>query len=208
MAFPSFRLFLAFTSLLLVAIAQTNLPDVPPGVFNVSARIAIQASKCAAWDVLNDLPKYSEWNPYTRSAIMVTLDNMTLTNQRPVEDARLILRVQSPPLPLPVDSKTPDNILNTQIAFENITHVQPELGRVAWKYVASEEFLDAERWQAVSDLGNGSVLYESREVFSGLAAEFLKETNQVNLQKGFDGQAQGLKLYLEEKRSSGVDNNC
>ena len=125
-------------------------------------------------------------------------NNLTLPQQRPVENRRLFLRAQIPPLPLPVSAFTPDNVLHTQFAYENITHVQPELGRLAWEYAASPgELLAAERWQAVSDLGSGKVLYESREVFSGALAVVLRDLLGEDLQKGFDAQGQGLKLLLE-----------
>jgi hypothetical protein len=47
------------------AIAQsTNLPDVPPGVFNVSARIEIEHTSLAlAWDALTDFPTYPKSVP-------------------------------------------------------------------------------------------------------------------------------------------------
>lgn len=64
--------------------------------------------------------------------------NITLPEQYPVEGKRLFLRTQIPPLPLPVDASTPDNPLNTQFAYENITHVQPDLLRLAWEYAVSE----------------------------------------------------------------------
>jgi len=115
-----------------------------------------------------------------------------------VEGRHLYLRTQIPPLPLPVSASTPDNVLHTQVAYENITHVQPQLGRLAWKYLAApSELLAAERWQAVSDVGDGKVLYESREVFSGALAVVLKEVMGEALQESFDAQGKGLKLLLE-----------
>ena len=58
-------------SCLLLAVAQvsaefTNLPDVPPGVFNVSARLEIATTKQAIWDALTDFPNYAVWNPFVR----------------------------------------------------------------------------------------------------------------------------------------------
>lgn len=132
-----------------------------------------------------------------RSAIVVSPLNLTLPEQYPLEGNQLFMRTQIPPLPLPVNKDTPDNPLAMQFAYENITHVQPELGRLAWKYIAPEVALSSERWQAVSDLGNGVALYESREVFHGLLAPALKATLGESLQKGFDAQGVGLKMLLE-----------
>lgn len=182
-----------------------NLPDVPAGVFNVSARILIKHTTVdAAWDALTDFPRYPTWNPFVRSSIAVNASNgnATLPIQRPIENTQLILRVQIPPLPLPVDEHTPENPLNTQISYENVTHVQPELRRLAW-IAWPNPLIQAERWQALTDLGRGRVVYESREVFDGPAAEYLRDTLKDALEQSFEAQAQGLKLLLERKGGYG-----
>lgn len=192
--------FFALVSGLLPGVVSqfVNLPDVPPGVFSVSTSIEIGGTTVgAAWDAITDFPKYPNWNPFVRAAITVSPLNLTLPEQRPVEGVRLFLRVQIPPLPLPVDETTPDNLLHTQYSYENITHVQPELGRVAWKYFAPDGLLDAERWSAVTDVGGGRVLYESREVYRGLLAGPLEISSGEDLQQSFDAQGEGLKLLLE-----------
>ncbi|KAF1974425.1 hypothetical protein BU23DRAFT_461729 [Bimuria novae-zelandiae CBS 107.79] len=186
-------LFLGVTSLA----QSTNLPDVAPGVFNVTARIEIENTSVeAAWNALSDFPKYPNWNPFVRSQIAVDASNISLPTQRPVENTQLIIRCQIPPLPLPVSKYTLDNPLATQFSYENVTHVQPELRRLAWGAYPNPLIM-AERWQALTDLGNGKIRYESREVFSGPLAPVLQPTMQANLQKSFDAQAQGLKLLLE-----------
>jgi hypothetical protein len=49
------------------AFAQsTNLPDVAPGVFNVSAQLELQTTTSAVWDALTDFPAYASWNPFVR----------------------------------------------------------------------------------------------------------------------------------------------
>jgi hypothetical protein len=195
---PSF-LVLTLSSL---ALAQTppytNLPPPSsPGVFTASTRIVIANTTTAqAWSALTNFPAYAEWNPFVRSAIVVSPLNITLQRQYPVEGKNLFLRTQIPPLPLPVNSRTPDNPLATQFAYEEITHVQPQLGRLAWKY-AADALVQAERWQAVSDAGEGRVLYESREVFDGALAEVVKATLGESLQKGFDAQGEALRALLE-----------
>ncbi|ORY02475.1 hypothetical protein BCR34DRAFT_493170 [Clohesyomyces aquaticus] len=182
----------------------SNLPDAPPGVFTASTSIEINTTLSAAWSRLTDFPNYSDWNPFVRSAIITTPSNINLTHpiplpvQSPIEDHWLIFRVQIPPLPLPVSAYTVDNPLHTQFALENITHVQPQLGRLAWRYMAPKSFLESERWQAISGLeGGGGVLYESREVFHGAGAEVLRSLYGEGLREGFEGQARGLKMVLE-----------
>jgi hypothetical protein len=199
--FKSKLVSLVSLTLLPVALAQseyTNLPAVAPGVFNASARIEIKSTVDAAWDVLTDFANYAAWNPFVRYAVVTSADNITLPEQRPVEGAYLFFRVQIPPLPLPVNKDTPDNLLHTQTALERVTYVQPELGRVAWDYLG-EPAITSRRWQAVSDIGNGTVLYESEEVFNGLLAGVLKATLGESIQESFVAQGEGLKLYLEGK---------
>lgn len=190
---------LALLSALILAVSCefTNLPTVPQGVFNVSACIEINGTAAAAWDAICDLPSYPDWNPFVRYAAAVSPLNLTEPVQRPVEGGNLFFRVQIPPLPLPVNKDTPDNPLHTQHSYENVTHVQPDLGRVAWAYVSPDLLLSAERWSAVTDVGDGIVLYESREVYSGLLAKSLEKLLGQSLQASFEAQAKGLKLLLE-----------
>lgn len=199
MHFPSTTAMLwPLLSLSSVVLADsTNLPDVPPGVFNVSTSIVISHTNLAsAWDALSDFPAYPKWNPFVRSSIAVDAANVSLPTQRPIENTQLILRVQIPALPLPVDENTPDNPLATQFSYENVTHVQPELNRLAW-VAYPNPLITAERWQALTDLGRGKVRYESREVFSGPLAPVLEGTIKDSLQESFDAQGEGLKLWLE-----------
>lgn len=176
----------------------TNLPQVEPGVFNASARMEIHNTTFdAAWNALTDFPKYPLWNPFVRYAVVTSPLNVTLPDQRPVEGKNLFFRVQIPSLPLPVDEDTPDNPLNTQLSQELIIAVQPELGRLAWEFYPATPLLSARRWQAITDLGDGTILYESREVFGGPAALAIQATLEEGLQQSFEGQAEGLKLYLE-----------
>lgn len=191
-----------FLTLASIASSQfTNLPEVQPGLFNTSARIEIRSTKEAAWHALTDFANYADWNPFVRAAIVYDSHNVTLSDQVPQEGAGLFLRVQIPPLPLPVDSQTPDNPLHTQTSFETILTVDPDMGRLAWRY-EPRDLLQAIRWQAVSDLGDGTILYESREVYDGILAPVVQESMEEGLQQSFEGQAAGLKLLLE-----GANNN-
>ncbi|KAF3040274.1 hypothetical protein E8E12_004848 [Didymella heteroderae] len=182
--------------------AFTNLPDVPQGVFNVSTRIEIRSTKHAAWRALTDFPKYPAWNPFVRASIMISSENATLRDQYPREGRRLFLRTQIPALPLPVNENTPDVESNTQYSYENVTAVQRKRGRLAWAFIPTTEAdqqldLQSERWSAVSDIGRGKMLYESREVFHGTTAELIKVLTGEALQASFDAQGQALKALLE-----------
>ena len=178
----------------------TNLPEVPQGVFNASTRIEIHSTTNAAWKALTDFPSYPDWNPFVRASIMVSSDNVTLQDQYPVEGRRLFLRTQIPALPLPVNRDTPDVPANTQYAYDKVTHVQRKLGRIAWEYAPDAIIpidLQSERWSAISDIGRGKVLYESREVFHGTVAVYVGLQMGKALQASFDAQSQALKVLLE-----------
>jgi hypothetical protein len=199
---------LGILSLLSLASAQptqpteyTNLPPpTSPGVFTASTRILIHNTTThLAWAALTNFPAYASWNPFVRSAIVLSPPlNTTVPDQYPAVGLNLLLRTQIPPLPLPVNARTLDNPLATQFAYEEITAVQPDKGRLAWKY-ATDTLVQAERWQAVSDMGGGDVLYESREVFEGLLSPVVKAGFGRNVQKGFEQQGVGLKMLLEGK---------
>lgn len=118
--------------------------------------------------------------------------------QRPVENKRLVFQVQIPPLPLPVDASTPPNPMHNQSGFENVTHVQHVLYRVAWRQIGlPTDQLESERWSALSKVKGGKTVYESREVFHGSLALTLKEQYGKGLQEGFEAQAQALKILTE-----------
>jgi hypothetical protein len=116
------------------------------------------------------------------------------------EGAYATFSVQIPPLPLPVSSTTPDVWLNTQSSKEKITHVQPDIYRVAWKAMLFPDwFMSSERWTGISMAANGMAVYESREVFYGPGASLLKALYEKSLGESFEAQGKGLKLYLEKR---------
>jgi hypothetical protein len=117
-----------------------------------------------------------------------------------VEGTYATFSVQIPPLPLPVSASTPDVWLNTQSSKENITHVQPDIYRVAWKAMLFPDYImSSERWTGISQAPNGMAVYESREVFYGPAATLLKAVYEKSLKESFEAQGRGLKIYLEKK---------
>ena len=146
---------------------------------------------------------FSTHSHVSASSQVVTSEFLVPTSsQPPVEGHRLIIWSQIPPLAPPVNANSFANPLNTRITIENITHVQPDLGRVAWKLFGSPDaILSAERWSAVSAFqdedGIEWAFYESREVFSGGLAALVGTLQGEGLQQGFDAQAQAMKMRAE-----------
>ncbi|KAL0066240.1 hypothetical protein AAF712_006671 [Marasmius tenuissimus] len=181
----------------------SHLPPVPPGIFNASARILINAPIQKVWDTLLDFPSYPEWNPFVRSQVVVDDLGIPLNDQTPQEGRFILIKSVIPPLEGPVDASTPSDPERTQITKEIITHVNtPEQFQTAWKNDSPPEVLDAERWSAVSEVVLDSrtyTLYESREVFRGEMAPIVEESVGEGLQKAFEAQATALKARAESQ---------
>ncbi|ESK90891.1 hypothetical protein Moror_16477 [Moniliophthora roreri MCA 2997] len=184
-----------------VVSAQTppsHLPPVAPGYFNVSASTLINAPIDEVWQVLLDLPKYPEWNPFARKQVVTNALFIPIDDQTPKEGGYMLITTQIPPIEGPIDANTPGNLLNTRISGEKITHINtPEPYQAAWKFHPSADIaLSAERWSVLS-VFEGQTYYETREVFDGLLAPLVESTQGDGLQKGFHAQAKALKARLE-----------
>ncbi|KAI0754916.1 hypothetical protein C8Q80DRAFT_1117465 [Daedaleopsis nitida] len=173
-----------------VAYSQTsNLPPPEPGAFEAASSITINAPIEDVWHALLDFPSYPDWNPFVRSQKLADSLFIPLADQStPHAGDRLIISVQTPPLPAPVNASTAPNPLHTQFSFENITFLEgAPVFRAAWQQIMIPDFLvNATRWQALSTLPNGSTFYEAREGLLG-----------VGLQEGFDAQAAAFKVRVE-----------
>jgi hypothetical protein len=68
-----------YSHVTIVISEYTNPPPVPPGLFEVSTRIEINATLTAAYNTLCDFPYYASWNPFVRYAVVTSPDNITLS---------------------------------------------------------------------------------------------------------------------------------
>ncbi|KII96171.1 hypothetical protein PLICRDRAFT_35108 [Plicaturopsis crispa FD-325 SS-3] len=195
-----YRSLFTFAVLVGAAVAQTNLPPLKPGVFNVSTRAEIDASPDAAWAVAMNFSDYPNWNPFVRSQIICDEFFIPLKDQTPAANRRLLISIQAPPLPLPVNASTVPNLLNSQVSFENITYLDNDQKRGAWSQIFLPDIaLKTDRWTAVSAGagGNGSI-YESILVFYGPLAPVVQGLFQTGLQEGFDAMGVAMKQKLEQ----------
>ncbi|KAI0651198.1 hypothetical protein C8Q79DRAFT_18231 [Trametes meyenii] len=171
----------------------SNLP--PPsynGPFTVNATVTIDAPIDKVWEILLDFPKYTEWNPFVRSQVITDKDKKPFDDQTAAEGKYLLMTVHIP--------ATFDNSASPQTPFELITHVQPDIYRVAWKNLLPSWLIRAERWQALSTTEDGKTLYETREVFAGVGAYAIKLFIAKNLEKSFEAMAEALKKCAEEHK--------
>lgn len=198
----SARVYIHNTSISAAWSALTNFPAYSS--WNPFVRSAIVINSFPLSLNLSQLPIYNITYPFPPLLPDPTPDTeiplVPADEQYPVVGKNLYLRTQIPPLPLPVDSTTPDNPLAISLAYEEIVVADKEAGRLAWKYIA-EAILQATRWQAISEVegedGETVVLYESREIFAGLASGVLQASMGEGLQRSFEAQGTGLKLFLE-----------
>ncbi|OSD00007.1 hypothetical protein PYCCODRAFT_1414884 [Trametes coccinea BRFM310] len=168
----------------------SNLPEPSyTGALVVSVSIEIDAPIERVWDALLDFPKYKEWNSFVRSQVITDKNKKPLEDQTPAEGKYLLMQVHIPP--------TMDDSISTTSAFEQITHIQPEQHRIAWKNLLPPWFVRAERWQALSTNEAGRTVYETREVFGGIGAYLIKWFIGAKLVKSFQAMAEGLKAYAE-----------
>ncbi|KAK7445163.1 hypothetical protein VKT23_009594 [Stygiomarasmius scandens] len=196
---------LTWLSCLAAAQSPTNLPPAPPGVFTVQNSVLINATLKDVWDVLTDFPSYPDWNPFLRSITVADDFFIPTDSQIPQEGHRIILVTQIPPLTGPISRNSKGNPLESHYDFDNLTHVQPEQGRIAWKVMGwPDGMLSAERWNAVSEVtgedGEKRVLYEYREVFGGALGYFVEEFLGDGLKEGFEAEGKAMKARVEGLR--------
>ncbi len=141
--------------------------------FAISSTIEIDAPIAQVWAVLKDVDRYGEWNPFT-----VTVST-TFALGSPV-DMMVALR--------------PPKLMNQ---VEYVTSYV-EGSRVSWGVaVGPRWFIDADRVQELTDLGNGRTRYFTEDTFTGIGVWLMRLTLGSNVQRGFDRVAQGLKQRCE-----------
>ncbi len=137
-----------------------------------SPKVEINAPVEFVWDILVDLDKYGEWNPF------VFRMESTLVVGSPI-----IIYVQM-------------NARRKFVEKEQVTQFERHR-RLAWRGLYPQLLLSDERIQELVPLGNGKCSYYSYETFRGLATPFLMLAFKSDLQRGFDGVALALKRRAE-----------
>lgn len=130
--------------------------------------VQIQAPHDLVWQVLVDLPRYPEWNPFVRNC------ESTLA----VND--------------PIDMKVQIFSAFTQKQRETIMAHEP--GWLLTYGIAPLPFdlLSSSRSHLVSDLGDGVTLYESRFRLGGRLSGLVDRLMGAKLRAGFEGMTQAV----------------
>lgn len=144
-------------------------------VRSVGASTEIDAPVERVWAVLTDVASYPSWNPFT---VSVKTD---FTMGSPV-DMQVDLFGRG----------------KTMHQVEYITGYV-EGTRVSWGVnVGPGWFITADRWQQLTDLGDGRTRYETVDEFTGVGVGFMLLLMRRHMARGFADVARALKARCEE----------
>ena len=146
----------------------------------VGASIEIAAPVARVWEVLVDVERYPEWNPFTVSVVT------TFELGSPV-DMQVALRGRRDAAGRP----------RTMRQVEYITGFE-EGRRFSWgTNVGPSWFITADRWQELTDLGGGRTRYETSDEFTGIGVGFMLAIMERHVARGFREVAEALKARCE-----------
>lgn len=142
---------------------------------NIKTSITIKATPAKVWKILTDFESYPDWNPFIKSI------------QGQVEQGLIITARIEPP-----DSKG--------MTFKPIILVREEYHELKWLgKLLFKGLFDGEHQFLITDNGDGTVIFEQNEHFTGiLVGLFAKNLNQ-NTKKGFIGMNEKLKFLAEKE---------
>lgn len=141
----------------------------------VEASADIDAPPERVWEILLDLPRYPEWNPFT-PRIDASL----------VPGEALVLHVaMRPGQPLR---------MQRQVCTTN----DPAARELGWSTTFGPGFvLRANRIQRLTELSGGRTRYWTRDTFAGLLVPLVMALYRSDIQRGFDRTARALKERAE-----------
>jgi hypothetical protein len=141
----------------------------------IESAVEIDAPPERVWEILVDIGRYSEWNPFT-PRIDSTLEVGT----------PCVLHVAMRP--------GKKHILQT----EHVTRNDAAKRELAWSTTLGAAFvLHAERIQRLEPLPGGRTRYWTGDSFRGLLVPLVMALYRVHIQRGFDETARALKARAE-----------
>jgi hypothetical protein len=141
---------------------------------SVRAEIDIDAPMPLVREILGDLSRYGDWNPFTPQVESTLRIGDPITLHVRLRSERLAHRV------------------------EFVTAIEPD--RLCWEMKMGAAFLlHAERCQTLFERDNGTVRYVSEDRFSGLLTPLVMLLFGDAMQRGFESCARGLKSRAEQQ---------
>ena len=136
----------------------------------------IDADLDTVWAVLMEVESYPEWNPFTTSV------RTTFALGSPVD--------------MQVALNGPGKRCRRQVEY--ITGYDAAAHRFSWgTHVGPGWFITADRWQQLTDLGDGRTRYETSDEFTGVGVGFMLALMEQKVRRGFEGIARELKTRCE-----------
>ena len=149
-------------------------------VRSVGGSSEIDAPIEKVWAVLKDVDSYPSWNPFT---VSVKTD---FALGSPV-DMQVCLKGR----------RSKDGSRKTMHQVEYVTSYV-EGSRVSWGVnVGPGWFIKADRWQQLTDLGDGRTRYETVDEFTGVGVVFMMMLMEKHMKRGFQEVADALKARCE-----------
>ncbi|KAH7105305.1 hypothetical protein BKA62DRAFT_613522 [Auriculariales sp. MPI-PUGE-AT-0066] len=170
----------------------SHLPPPVSHVFTAQGTSHINAPIDTVWDVLFDLEKYPEWNPFVRSLAFTEPSGRVLSRE-PAPGDRLVIRSNIPPN---LSGNGQRQTTCTFFAFDKTNY------KASWGQIDIPQFLlHTSRWSVLSETelvdGGKQTMYETQEAFAGPLAWIIKWFVGANVQKGFQAMADALKHRVE-----------
>lgn len=157
-------------------------------MLEIVASTEIDAPAEAVWDVLTDLPRFGEWNPFIRSA-SGTSD----------VGGEIHVRVQP----------SQGSLRKARLGFRATVLVCEKNHELRWRgHVLASWLGDGDHTFSIEPTTEGRVRFEQREVFRGLLPRLAGRLLQRETQAGFDAMNGALKRRAEAARSAPARAAC
>ena len=140
----------------------------------LTVSIDIDAPQAIVWSILTDFEGYAAWNPFTPRVVCHG-------------------RVGTP---VTLEAHLTDNGQG-RMTHLTLNTFEPE-HKLCWG--ADDWYLQVNRCQTLTAVGEHKTRYETSELFAGLLSPLVIWTQRQNLMRGYQRAAEGLKNAAEAKR--------
>ena len=146
-----------------------------PHVVIAARKVEINAPVSLVWEILFDLARYPEWNPYT---VRIDADLSKLGN--------------------PVGLHVQMNPKKRLLQVERLRICEPEK-QLSWgMQILHPWILCAQRYQTLEKLGTEKCSYYTEDVFDGILVGIMMKMYGADVERGFNAISEALKLRAEK----------